>query len=92
MIEKRYRAACVILNHQKTAWIVGGEGSAYAKTTTEFVTLNKTSVRGPDLSFEVYLPTFFNHHTLQKKEDLGQLKNREKCFKICYIYGKRKPT
>lgn len=62
MIEKRYRAACVILNHQKTAWIVGGEGSAYAKTTTEFVTLNKTSVRGPDLSFEVYLPTFFNHH------------------------------
>ena len=57
MIEKRYRAACVILNHQKTAWIVGGEGSAYAKTTTEFVTLNKTSVRGPDLSFEVY-PTY----------------------------------
>ena len=53
MIEKRYRAACVILNHQKTAWIVGGEGSACAKTTTEFVTLKKSSVRGPDLPFEV---------------------------------------
>ena len=30
-------------------------------------------------------------YTLQKKEVLGQLKNREKCFKICYVYGKRKP-
>ena len=31
-------------------------------------------------------------YTLQKKKVLGQLKNREKCFKICYVYGKRKPT
>ena len=30
-------------------------------------------------------------YTLQKKKVLGQLKNREKCFKICYVYGKRKP-
>ena len=29
--------------------------------------------------------------TLQKKKVLGQLKNREKCFKICYVYGERKP-
>ena len=30
--------------------------------------------------------------TLQKKKVLAQLKNQEKCFKICYVYGKRKPT
>ena len=31
-------------------------------------------------------------YPLQKKKVLGQLKNQEKCFKICYVYGKRKPT
>ena len=30
-------------------------------------------------------------HSSEKKV-LGQLKNQEKCFKICYVYGKRKPT
>ena len=30
-------------------------------------------------------------NTLQKKTVFGQLKNQEKCFKICYVYGKRKP-
>ena len=35
---------------------------------------------------------FANIVTLQKKKVLGQLKNQEKCFKICYVYGKRKPT
>ena len=29
-------------------------------------------------------------HSSEKKV-LGQLKNREKCFKICRVYGKRKP-
>ena len=60
MIEKRYRAACVMLNDQKTAWIVGGEGSASAKTTTEFVTLNNSSVRGPDLPFQVHMYVWNN--------------------------------
>ena len=30
-------------------------------------------------------------HTLHKKEVFGQLNPLEKCFKICYVYGKRKP-
>ena len=30
--------------------------------------------------------------TLHKKEVFGQLNPLEKCFKICYVYGKRKPT
>ena len=25
-----------------------------------------------------------------EKEVFGQLKDQEKCFKICYVYGKRK--
>ena len=28
------------------------------------------------------------HITLQKKEVFGQLNPLEKCFKICYVYGK----
>ena len=37
--------------------------------------------------------TFFirSQHTLHKKEVFGQLNPLEKCFKICYVYGKRKP-
>ena len=30
--------------------------------------------------------------TLHKKEVFGQLNPLEKCFKIWYVYGKRKPT
>ena len=33
----------------------------------------------------------FTYFTLQKKEVFGQFNPLEKCFKICYIYGKRKP-
>ena len=29
--------------------------------------------------------------TLEKLKVLGQLNPLEKCFKICYVYGKRKP-
>ena len=31
-------------------------------------------------------------YTLNKKEIFGQLNPLEKCFKIWYVYGKRKPT
>ena len=37
------------------------------------------------------LPISLKPGTLQKKEVFGQLNPLEKCFKICYIYGKRKP-
>ena len=30
-------------------------------------------------------------HTLQKKQVCAQLFDLEKCFNICYVYGKRKP-
>ena len=29
--------------------------------------------------------------TLEKLKVFGQLNPLEKCFKICYVYGKRKP-
>ena len=32
-----------------------------------------------------------NFITLQKKQVCAQLFDLEKCFKICYVYGKRKP-
>ena len=35
------------------------------------------------------LPISLKPGTLQKKEVFGQLNPLEKCFKICYIYGKR---
>ena len=31
-------------------------------------------------------------YTLQKFKVFGQLNPLEKCFKICYVYRKRKPT
>ena len=32
-----------------------------------------------------------SEHTLEKLNVFGQLNPLEKCFKICYVYGKRKP-
>ena len=44
------------------------------------------------LIFQNAIKTFIvRYFTLHKKKVIGQLKNREKCFKICYVYGKRKP-
>ena len=38
---------------------------------------------------QIYI--YIDIYTLHKKEVFGQLNPLEKCFKICYVYGKRKP-
>ena len=35
--------------------------------------------------------SYYYYHTLQKREVCAQLFDPPKCFKICHIYGKRKP-
>ena len=45
------------------------------------------------VSFVCYESVYFSRTkcTLQKKEVCAQLFDLEKHFKICYVYGKRKP-
>ena len=52
MLEKRYRASCVILNN-KTAWVVGGI-LAKSSTSTELLSINEGAIKGPDLPFEIW--------------------------------------
>ena len=62
------------------------------ETKNYFCFCNQATV--PYLGFILYFSTGYLViilHTLQKKKVLGQLKNRDKYFKICYVYGKRKP-
>ena len=53
MIEKRYDAASVVLNHD-TLWIVGGKDENNIQLrSTEFIKRGQPSVKGPDLPFTV---------------------------------------
>ena len=52
MLQRREAAASVVLN-QNTLWIVGGHDGDVDLNTTEFITLDEGSIRGPDLPFTV---------------------------------------
>ena len=49
----------------------------------------KTRVRNN--SFDIFFLVICQINTLEKLKVFGQLNPLEKCFKICYVYGKRKP-
>ena len=52
MLHRREAAASVVLN-ENTLWIVGGHDGDVDLNTTEFITLDKGPIRGPDLPFTV---------------------------------------
>ena len=52
LLQKRTGAGCVVLDHE-TLWVVGGETGIEDLKSTEFISLNKSSVEGPMLPFSI---------------------------------------
>ena len=53
ILQKRYLAACALLNQDTTLWLVGGEDGDFHHNTSEFITLHDIPIQGPQLPFTI---------------------------------------